>query len=159
MRLDLQRTIILLEAMPSLMIRCQLMLISLRMKVIPACSGKNYYNWKLAQPGAPHGIDAIITVHEKYAGSSTDILYCDHDLYMMQHKGNNGQPGFLFILNNTAGWNGRQVTTQWAITKFTPLAWCGKDTADAPFDKCTDAIGKADFWAPPRGYAVYVPGS
>ena len=96
-------------------------------------------------------------VHEQYAGGVTDILYCDENLYIMQRKGNEEQKGLIFVLNNTSGWNGKKVNTQWAGTKFIPQAWRGKDNTDTPEEKWTDGLGTSDFWAPPRGYAVYAP--
>jgi alpha-amylase len=37
-----------------------------------------------------------------------------------------------------------------------PVAWNGRDLAK-PQEKTADGAGHADFWAPPRGYAVYAP--
>jgi hypothetical protein len=33
----------------------------------------------------------------------------------------------------------------------------GKDNEDTPVEKWTDGMGNSEFWAPPRGYVVYVP--
>ena len=86
-----------------------------------------------------------------------DILYCDANLYIMQRRGIPGQKGLVYVLNNTSAWNGTRVQCQWANKTFTPLAWRGHDNVDVPQGKWTDAYGNTDFWAPPRGYAVYVP--
>jgi alpha-amylase len=64
----------------------------------------------------------------------------------------------VYVLNNLGSWNGASVQTQWMNTTFTPLAWRGHNNADVPEPKLTDGQGNGDFWAPPRGYAVYVPG-
>jgi alpha-amylase len=48
------------------------------------------------------------------------------------------------------------VRTRWPNTGFVPVAWRGHDLGQ-PMPKHTDADGGADFWAPPRGYTVYVP--
>jgi alpha-amylase len=117
----------------------------------------DYYNWGLAQEGNNSGIAALVKVHEQYAGGSTDIIYCDDDLYIMQRRGSNEKKGLVFVLNNSARWNGRLVDTQWANTRFIPLAWRGRDNSDTPEEKWTDGIGASEFWAPPRGYVVYVP--
>jgi alpha-amylase len=99
----------------------------------------------------------LVKVHEQYGGGIKDVLYCDDDLYIMQRRGNNGQKGLVYVLNNSARWNGRLINTQWADTRFIPSAWWGRDNEDTPEEKSTDGTGATDFWAPPRGYAVYVP--
>lgn len=124
----------------------------------PCVFWQDYYNWNLAREGQSIGIAALVWVHEHYAGGSTKVLYCDDDLYIMQREGYGSQKGLVFVLNNNSFWNGRYVTTQWAGTRFKPVAWCGKDNADVPQEKWTNNSAGADFWAPPRGYCVYVPG-
>ena len=123
----------------------------------PCVFWQDYYNWNLAQEGSRNGIAALVKVHEQYAGGNKDILYCDDDLYIMQRHGNDDQKGLVFVLNNAARWNGRLIDTQWANTRFIPLAWWGRDSADTPEEKWTNGIGTVDFWAPPRGYVVYGP--
>jgi len=123
----------------------------------PCVFWQDYYNWGLAREEQPSGIAALMQVHEQYAGGSTSVLYCDDDLYIMQRNGNDLQKGLIFILNNSSAWNGKQVTTQWANTHFKPIAWCGKNNTDIPAEKSTNEFTSADFWAPPRGYVVYVP--
>ena len=123
----------------------------------PCVFWQDYFNWGLAEEGLNSGIEALIKVHEQYAGGATSILHCDDNLYIMQRCGTANQKGLVFVLNNSADWNGTSVTTQWPDTKFIPLAWRGKDNADTPGDKSTDSSGSSDFWAPPRGYVVYIP--
>jgi alpha-amylase len=123
----------------------------------PCVFWQDYYNWGLAQEGNNSGIAALVKLHEQYAAGGTDILYCDDDLYIMQRRGNDEQKGLVFVLNNSARWNGRHVDTQWASTRFVPLAWRGRDNADTPEEKWTDQLGVSEFWAPARGYVVYVP--
>ena len=123
----------------------------------PCVFWQDYYNFDLAQSDNQSGITALVKVHEQFAGGQTDILYCDDDLYVMQRRGVNAQPGLIAVLNNAPRWNGRLVTTQWADKHFTPAAWCGHDNKDTPEDKTTNSSGECDFWAPPRGYAVYLP--
>jgi alpha-amylase len=123
----------------------------------PCVFWQDYFNWDLAQDGNNSGIAALVKVHEQFAGGQTDILYCDDDLYIMQRRGTRDQKGLIFVLNNAARWNGRLVHTQWASTRFIPNAWRGKDNADTPDEQWTDGSGAAEFWAPPRGYVVYVP--
>ncbi len=123
----------------------------------PCVFWQDYYNLGLGAEGAASGIATLVKIHEQYAGGGTDILYCDDDLYIMQRRGSGEQTGLIFVLNNSARWNGRLVITQWADTRFVSMGWWGKDNKDTPEEKWTDGIGSVDFWAPPRGYVVYVP--
>jgi len=124
----------------------------------PCVFWRDYYDFGLAQPGYESGIDALISVHEKYAGGQADILYVDDDLYILQRRGLDGLKGLIYILNKTAGaWNGKQIQTRWNNMKFTPQAWRGTNDATIPQISYTDGNGYGAFWAPPRGYAVYVP--
>jgi len=123
----------------------------------PCIFWQDYFNYGLAMNGTPNGIEALIGLHEKYAGGNANILYCDHDLYIMQRMGTDTQRGLLFVLNNGGNWDGREVTTQWSNKAFVPLAWNGKNPTTAPINKWTNGNGACDFWAPPRGYAVYIP--
>ncbi|MGH2566666.1 MAG: alpha-amylase domain-containing protein [Ginsengibacter sp.] len=125
----------------------------------PCVFWQDYFNWNLGREGSENGIAALVKVHKYYAGGRTDILYCDDDLYIMQRRGDGDQKGLVFVLNNSGRWNGRLVDTQWASTRFIPAAWCARDDANAPEEKSTDGLGASEFWAPPRGYAVYVPAS
>lgn len=123
----------------------------------PCVFWQDYFNYELAAEGFNSGIAALVKLHAQYAAGATDILYCDDDLYIMQRRGNELQPGLVFVLNNRSHWNGRMVSTKWSGTRFIPRAWCGKDNTDTPAEKWTDGNSATDFWAPPRGYVVYVP--
>ena len=92
----------------------------------PCVFWQDYYNWDLAQEENNSGIAALIKVHEQYAGGRTDILYCDHDLYIMQRGGSGEQKGLIFVLNNSGTWNGRLVNSLWVGTRFVPLGMAGK---------------------------------
>jgi alpha-amylase len=117
----------------------------------------DYFKYELARRGTPNGIDALVAAHEQYAGGATSVLYCDNDLYIMERSGHDQQSGLVFVLNNRGDeWNGATVQTQWKNTGLVPIAWDGRDEAK-PSSKETDNNGRADFWAPPRGYTVYVP--
>ena len=85
------------------------------------------------------------------------ILYVDDNLYVMQRNGQGVQRGLVLVLNNLNTWNGAGVQTQWTDTRFSPEAWSGSNDTSVPEDKWTNGSGWAEFWAPPRGYAVYVP--
>lgn len=117
----------------------------------------DYYTLELARPLTPHGIDALIDAHHRYAGGESCILHADPDLYIMQRGGNENQPGCVYVLNNLGNqWSGTTVNTKWPNQKFKPVAWSGHDEAH-PDERSTDAEGKGEFPAPPRGYCVYVP--
>ena len=117
----------------------------------------DYFNLGLALEGTANGIEALVRLHEQHAGGKTNILHCDNDLYIMQRTGNETQSGLVFVLNNSSRWNGREVVTQWTEKQFVPFAWNGRNTNDAPENKWTNGSGASEFWAPPRGYAVYIP--
>ncbi len=121
----------------------------------------DYYNNQLARPGTPNGIDALIEAHHKYSGGDSQILHADPDLYIMQRIGwkdeKTDQRGLVYVLNNLGDqWSGTSVKTQWANTRFVPIAWDGHDGAH-PDERMTDAEGNCEFPAPPRGYCIYVP--
>lgn len=124
----------------------------------PCIFWRDYYDFDLAQSSNESGIDALISVHEKYAGGEADILYVDDDLYILQRRGLGGQKGLIYVLNKTeSDWNGRRVLTQWKNMKFTPVAWRGTNSLSTPQVSYTDSNAYGAFWAPPRGYAVYAP--
>jgi alpha-amylase len=116
----------------------------------------DYYNLGLGMENTANGIAALVQVHEKYAGGKKEILFTDDNLYIMQREGTSDLPGLVFVLNNHGdGWKGKGASTRWPNTSFTAVAWNGKDNPPMPEDKLTDENGYAEFWAPPRGYAVY----
>ena len=121
----------------------------------------DYYNNGLARPGTPNGLNALIEVHQKYAGGDSQILHADPDLYIMQRVGWSDekvqQPGLVYVLNNLGDqWSGTSVKTQWPNQRFVPICWDGHEAAH-PDERQTNAEGDAEFPAPPRGYCVYVP--
>jgi alpha-amylase len=62
----------------------------------------------------------------------------------------------IYVLNNRGDeWNGRLVTTNWGNALFQPVAWWSKTDLARPINQFTDIDGRAQFYAPPRGYAVY----
>ncbi|MCX6591970.1 MAG: alpha-amylase family glycosyl hydrolase [Acidobacteria bacterium] len=123
----------------------------------PSVFWLDYFNHGLARSGTAHGIEALVAAHEKYAGGSTNILFLSDDLYIMQRPGHDAQPGLIYVLNNRGdAWGGADVQTKWANTRFVPVAWDGGSQAE-PHVKWTNQQGRGDFWAPPRGYAVYRP--
>jgi alpha-amylase len=123
----------------------------------PCVFWQDYYNWELGLEGTPNGIAALVKAHEDHAGGLSSILHIDNDLYIMQRSGWQEQKGLIYVLNNRGDkWNGSRVATRWKNTTLKAVAY--SDHADgAPQIPTSDSSGAADFWAPPRGYAVYVP--
>ena len=120
---------------------------------------RDYYNYGLALPGTPNGIEKLCQVNKKYAGGSTSLLYTDQNLYIAQRNGWGNQPGLIVLINNSiSAWRGTWVQTKWSNKKMICSAWQGRDLSQ-PMDKWTNGAGWGEFWAPPRGYAVYVPES
>jgi len=123
----------------------------------PSVFWMDWYNFGLAKTGTPNGIAALVAAHEHNAGGTTQVLYADGNLYVMQRTGAGYQPGLVYVLNNLgSAWNGAMVQTQWRGVRFEPVAYGGYDTS-RPDTKMTSADGFADFWAGPRGWAVYAP--
>ena len=124
----------------------------------PCVFWRDYYNWGLAKAGTPNGITALIDVHENLAAGSTNVLWVDNDLYIMQRTGLGNKPGLIFVLNNRGDrWNGAWVSTQWRNIDFEPVAWWSSGRLDTPYQQHSYPDGRAQFWAPPRGYVVYKP--
>jgi alpha-amylase len=124
----------------------------------PCVYWRDYFNYGLAREGSPTGIAALVGVHEQFAGGSTNVLYLDDGLYVMQRTGAGSQKGLVFVLNNRGdAWSGATVQTAWSNTRFIPRAWWGTANPTVPQGKQTQQDGRGDFWAPPRGYVVYVP--
>jgi alpha-amylase len=123
----------------------------------PCVFWQDYFNWNLAQPHNHSGINALVRVHEQNAAGPTQVLFVDDDLYIMQRPGFESQSGLIFVLNNRSTWNGTSVQTRWQNRQFLPAAWHGRDDTGVPGEKWTNESGWAEFWAPPRGYVVYLP--
>jgi alpha-amylase len=122
----------------------------------PCVFWKDYFNYNLALRDSPHGIDALIQTHEKFAGGATQTLYLDDSLYIMQRTGYGNQRGLVYVLNNQGdSWRGSLVNTNWADATLRPVAWWGKNDLSRPDDQRTDSNGRGQFYAPPRGFAAY----
>jgi len=124
---------------------------------LPCVFWQDYFNFKLAQEGTPCGIAALVRVHEKHAGGVTRVLYVDDNLYVMQREGDGDRRGLLLVLNNRGERNGASAHTRWAGARMVPVAWRSRDPGPEPQEVRTNAEGFGEFWAPPRGYTVYVP--
>ena len=124
----------------------------------PCVFWQDYFNYGLAKPDSVGGINALVRLHEDFAGGATEVLHADDNLYVMQRTGSGAQKGLVFVLNNRGdAWNGGWVQTKWSNTRFTARAWYSGVDLQEPGEKWTGQDGWGEFWAPPRGYAVYVP--
>lgn len=122
----------------------------------PCVFWEDYFTQGFARAREATGIEALVRVHEAHAMGATDVLHVDDGLYVMQRRGLDGRGGLVLAMNSTgAAWRGEWVTTAFADTTLTPVAYGSSQDAGIPRAKATDAGGRADFWAPPRGYAVY----
>jgi alpha-amylase len=124
----------------------------------PSVFWRDYFNYGLAATGTPNGISALVLLHESHAGGGSSVLYVDDDLYVMQRSGTATQPGLILVLNNRGDvWNGRSVQVAWTNRRLSAAAWWSGSDLGAPAEKFSGADGTVDLWAPPRGYAVYIP--
>lgn len=124
----------------------------------PCVFWMDWFTFGLARVGRPDGIAALAAVHEQSAGGSSAVLYADQDLYIMQRNGAGEQRGLVIVMNNRRdSWAGTAVTTRWSDTSLHPAAWGSSIDSGVPAPKVTSSGGHTDLWAPPRGYAVYVP--
>ena len=124
----------------------------------PCVYWQDYFEFALGRPGSPGGIAALVTAHERYAAGAAIVRYVDDDLYVMERTGWHSVPGLVFVLNNRGDrWQGTFVDTTRSSTSFRPVAWWSGRDGSAPQPTGTAADGRGQFWAPPRGYAVYAP--
>ncbi|MCK9297005.1 MAG: DUF1939 domain-containing protein [Desulfobulbaceae bacterium] len=124
---------------------------------VPCIFWKDYYNYGLALPESPGGIDRLCQIHRDYAGGATTRLYSDERLYIAQRHGYQSQKGLVVVINtDPMAWRGAWVQTSWPNTSLTCTAWWGRDTSQ-PYGQHSDGGGWTQVFAPPRGYAVYVP--
>ncbi|MCX7710825.1 MAG: DUF1939 domain-containing protein [Clostridia bacterium] len=123
---------------------------------VPCIFWRDYYNYELGMEETPHGLEQLSRINRDYAGGTTSLLYCDKNLYIAQRNGSEGKPGLVIALNNSYEWRGSPVKTQWSSTRMKCESWWGRDL-NKPEDKLANDEGFVDFYAPPRGFAVYIP--
>lgn len=124
----------------------------------PCVFWKDYFNYGLALEGTPNGIAALVGAHEKFAGGETQVLFVDDGLYVMQRVGFGDRPGLIYVLNNRGdNWYGTWVNTRWRDMDLLPVAWWSPSDRNRPLEQRAESDGRAQVWAPPRGYVVYAP--
>ncbi|HLO24527.1 MAG TPA: alpha-amylase family glycosyl hydrolase [Geobacteraceae bacterium] len=121
----------------------------------PCVFWQDWFNYGLAEPGEPSGIERLAQVHESHAGGGMNILFVDDVLYIMERTGAGAQPGLVFVLNNLGGALKMTVKTGFRDKVLKPLAWRGKDSVTTPRPVTTDGDGWCEVEAPQRGYVVY----
>ncbi len=73
------------------------------------------------------------------------------DIYVARRDGGNGHPAAYLVMNdNPNEWRGVWVNTSYPNQVF-------RDFTGKAMDKTAAGDGRVDLWAPPRGYAIYVP--
>lgn len=129
----------------------------LTLEGLPTVFWKDYFTEGLALEGSYHGIERLAGVHHKYAGGRLELLYLSADMLVYQRSGDQQHSGLILVLNLSDRWQGAWVGCRWMDTTLVPAAWWGRDLA-RPVDKHSYQDGSVELYAPPRGYAVYVPG-
>jgi alpha-amylase len=86
-----------------------------------------------------------------YVGGSGTQQEQSRDIYVARRNGGNGKPQVYLVLNDNANeWRGVWVNTDYPNQVF-------RDYTGHGIDKLAAGDGRVDLWAPPRGYAIYVP--
>ena len=125
----------------------------------PCVYWRDYFAYGLALTGEPSGIAALVSAHGRHAGGGAVTRHVDDHLYIMERLGKGDQRGLVLVINNRDhGWHGAWVDTAQSNTFWQPVAWRGKADLNTPLPTWSGSDGRAEFWAPPRGYVVYVPG-
>jgi alpha-amylase len=122
----------------------------------PCVFWKDYFNYGLAQPDQPTGIERLVQVHENYAGGVTNILYVDDLFYAMERTGSDVQTGLVFALNNSGEALRKTLKCGFNGKKLRPLAWGGRYSMLPPQPASTNGDGWVEIEVPSRGYVVYV---
>jgi alpha-amylase len=122
----------------------------------PCIFWEDYFERGMGLPGQVSGIQALVKCHEEYAHGSMIVRHLEPDLYVMERTGLGNLPGLVFVMNNRGDrWQGAWVQTSKPNSRFIPMAWRGKDDVNPPLETFTQNEGHGNFWAPPRGYAIY----
>lgn len=86
-----------------------------------------------------------------YVGAPIPQLDQSRDIYVARRNGGNGRPqAFLVINDHPNQWRGVWVSSNHPNQVF-------RDYTGVAIDKQAAADGRVELWAPPRGYAIYIP--
>jgi alpha-amylase len=85
-----------------------------------------------------------------YVGSAASQEDQSHDIYVAKRNGGNGRPGVYLVINDhPTEWRG-----VWVNSDSNKVY---RDFIGRAIDKTSSNDGRVELWAPPRGYAIYVP--
>lgn len=86
-----------------------------------------------------------------YVGGSGSQNEQSRDIYVARRNGGSGKPEVFLVMNDhPTDWLGVWVNSNHPNQVF-------RDYTGKAIDKTSAADGRVELWAPPRGYAVYVP--
>ncbi len=86
-----------------------------------------------------------------YVGGSGSQSEQSADIYVARRNGGNEKPAVYLVLNdNPTQWRGVWVNSEYPNQVF-------RDYTGRAIDKQAASDGRVELWAPPRGYAIYVP--
>lgn len=86
-----------------------------------------------------------------YVGSLDDQTTQSKNIYVSRRDGGAGHPACYLVINShPSEWRGVWVNTSYPGQTF-------RDYTGVAIDKQAAGDGRVDLWAPPRGYAIYVP--
>ncbi|MFN0157175.1 MAG: alpha-amylase domain-containing protein [Bacteroidota bacterium] len=127
----------------------------------PSVFFRDYFIYGLANT-----IDKLIWIREKflhgsttkrdglspwYVGSLGTQEEQSRDIYVARRNGGDGRPqSFLVINDNPSEWRGVWVNSNHPDAVF-------RDYTGVAMDKQAAGDGRVELWAPPRGFALYVP--
>ncbi|MCF8305797.1 MAG: DUF1939 domain-containing protein [Ignavibacteriales bacterium] len=126
----------------------------------PAVFFKDYFDY-----GFSGKIDTLIWIRQNYifggttkrsglnpwyvgSGSQSDL---SKDIYVARRDGGSGHPAVYLVMNDSpAEWRGVWVNSDYPNQVF-------RDYTGVAIDKISASDGRVELYAPPRGYAIYVP--
>lgn len=124
----------------------------------PTVFYKDYFDY-----GYSGKIDTLIWIRQNFLSGGTtkggalqpyfivEAGNYSSDLYVARRNGGNGKPQvYLLINDNPTQWKGVWVNSDTPNKTF-------RDYAGDAQDKVSAADGRVELWAPPRGYAIYIP--
>lgn len=126
----------------------------------PAVFFKDYFDYGFAGK-----IDTLNWIRQKFISGGTtkrgglnpwyvpgnDQATQSRDLYVARRNGGEGKPQVYLVLNDhPTEWRGVWVNSNHPNQVF-------RDFTGVAIDKQAQGDGRVELWAPPRGYAIYVP--
>ena len=116
----------------------------------PCVFWKDWFNYALAEPDGPGGIQRLVQLHESHAGGATNIIFVDDTFYAMERTGCEDKPGLIFALNNTGESQKRALRTGAANRTLEPRAWRSNARIAPPTAITTNGDGSCEIEVPAR---------